>query len=76
MVSFKYDEEVVDQHNNDETIMFHAKNAYSFLDGGRREAFADEEGDEGCVLVPRAETSTQFNYRKLRTLLSRLIHSY
>ena len=40
--------------------MFHAKDASDFLDGGRRQAFVDEEGDEGHVLVPGAEASTQF----------------
>ncbi|KAL9277384.1 hypothetical protein ACSQ67_025065 [Phaseolus vulgaris] len=49
-VSFEYDKEVVDLHDSDKTIMFHAKDASDLLDGGKREAFVDEEGDEGHVL--------------------------
>jgi len=54
-VGLGLDEGVADLRGDDETVLFDAGDAGGFLDGGRREAFADEGGDEGRVLVPEAE---------------------
>ncbi|KAK7364374.1 hypothetical protein VNO80_12974 [Phaseolus coccineus] len=52
-VSIGLDEGIADLRGDDETVLFHVGDASGFLDGGRREAFIDEEGDEGRVLVPK-----------------------
>jgi len=49
------DKGVADLDDGDEMVQFHTGDIGGFLNGGRREAFADEGGDEGSILIIEAE---------------------